>query len=371
MAWIYESSLNEYDKEVTQDTSTQGRWTFKRYMYFKPDTYDNWSKGKNVNIEEKTYSFDLITNDDFPKLGDICVENEAFYVSSILSIKNLNSQEHGEHFSYCQVTVEYENKPRSNSSSTSSGGNAYKDKLPWERPVEDFTVVSQEMSAPLTEAFNDNDKVVIPATTANQPFYDLTGVYYIQKATWTYVTKSGNFSLSAPVINKSDVTLFDKIIIPAGAGLLLPPGYRRLYWSTNDGDKENIEPYEEWSFEILIDTAYNHEIGVLNAGTKFAKNGATIDICSWYVYDPNSQTAPTKEFGDYAEMMQARANVHNQNRLIKDESKKLQWFGDFVQQPIPLDGSGNIDKVAINDPSQTYELFYRIYEKGDWNLGVR
>ena len=44
MSWTYISSLDEYDKQVTKDTSTPERYTFKRYMYFKPDQYDNWSK---------------------------------------------------------------------------------------------------------------------------------------------------------------------------------------------------------------------------------------------------------------------------------------------------------------------------------------
>ena len=110
MSWTYEASLNEYDKEVTQDTSTTGRWTFKRYMYFKPDTYEKWSKGQET--ESRNFSFDLITNNDFPKLGDPCPDNVNFYVSSIVSIKNLNSQEHGDHASYCQVTVEYENRKK-------------------------------------------------------------------------------------------------------------------------------------------------------------------------------------------------------------------------------------------------------------------
>lgn len=367
MSWTYEASLNEYDKEVTQDTSTTGRWTFKRYMYFKPDTYEKWSKGQDP--ESKNFSFDLITNNDFPKLGDPCPDNVNFYVASIVSIKNLNSQEHGDHASYCQVTVEYENRKKK-SSSGSSGGNPNKNKPPWERPVEDFTVVSQEMSKPLTYAFDLNDNLVVPATSAGQPYYDLTESYFIQRATWTYATKSGNYSRSEPLLNASNVTLFGKFSIPAGAGLLLPPGYRKLYWSeTGDGEGE---AYEEWSFEILIDTTFLHRLTVLNAGTKFRKNGNLVDICTWYVYNPTSNTPPQKQYGDYADMMAARANVHAQNKNIKEESKKLQWFGDFTQTPLPISSSNNdIDTTAINNPSLTDENIYRVYSKGNWNLGVR
>ena len=364
MSWTYEASLNEYDKEVTQDTSTTGRWTFKRYMYFKPDTYDKWSKGEEIG--NKNFSFDLITNNDFPKMGDPCPDNINFYVSAIVSIKNLNSQQHGDHCSYCQVTVEYENKKKV--SSGSSGGNPSKSKPPWQRPVEDFTVVSQEMSKPLTKAYDADNKYVTPATSAGQPYYDLTGSYFIQRATWTYATKSGNYSLSKPIINSSKETLFGKFEVPAGAGLLLPPGYRKLYWSENGTD--NPQDYEEWSFEILIDTTYYHNLTVLNAGTKFKKNSNLVDICTWYVYDPSSSTPPQKQYGDYADMMAARANVHAQNKNIKEESKKLQWFGDFTQSPLPISKSNNsVDTAAIANPSQTEENVYRVYDKGNWHLG--
>jgi hypothetical protein len=369
MSWTYEPSLDEYDKEVTQDTSTAGRWTFKRYMYFKPDSYDNWSMGKPAN--NKNYSFDLITNDNFPQIGDSCPDNVNFYVLAIVSIKNLSSEEHGEHSSYCQVTVEYENKKKTVPSSSGGGGkNPNKSKPPWKRPVDDFMVVSQEMTRPLTYAYNgEKNEMVVPSTSAGQPFYDLTDSYFIQRATWTFATKSGDYSISAPIINKGLEILFEKFSIPAGAGLLLPPGYKKLYWSES-GDDDG-EEYDEWSFEILIDTTYFHKLNVLNAGTKFLKNNNLVDICSWYTYDPGDSDPPKKQFGSYDEMMAARANVYAKNSSIKDESKKLQWFGDFIQAPIPLTKSGDIDTGSINDPSYTITNTYSLYESGSWNLGVR
>lgn len=371
MSWTYEPSLDEYDKEVTQDTSTAGRWTFKRYMYFKPDSYDNWSIGKPAN--NKNYSFDLITNDSFPQIGDSCPDNVNFYVLAIVSIKNLSSEEHGEHSSYCQVTVEYENKKKTvTSSSSGGGGNPNRSKPPWKRPVDDFMVVSQEMTKPLTYAYDgENDQeMVVPSTSAGQAFYDLTDSYFIQRATWTFATKDGDFSIDKPIINAGEVTLFEKISIPEGAGLLLPPGYKKLYWSES-GDDDEGEEYDEWSFEILIDTTYFHKLNVLNAGTKFIKGGNLVDICSWYTYDPSESNPPEKNFGSYDEMMKARADVYSKNAAIKDESKKLQWFGDFVQTPIPLTKSGEIDKGAIGYPTDTIRNTYSLYEKGSWDLGVR
>jgi hypothetical protein len=362
--WTYEPSLNEYDKEVTQDTSTPGRWTFKRYMYFKPDTYNEWSTGQNTS--NKNFSFDLLTNNNFPRLNDPCPDNVNFYVSAIVSIKNLSSEAHGEHSSYCQITVEYENKPKKKSGG--GGGNPNKTKPPWERPVEDFTVVSQEMTKPLTYAYKNN-QLVVPATTAGQPYYDLNDVYYIQRATWTYASKSGNFSIRYPRINDNDVTLFNHVVIPEGAGLLLPPGYKRLYWAEAGDDIG--QAYDEWTFEILIDTTYSHNLNILNAGTKFLKNNNLVDICSWYVYDPNSTDPPQKMFGSYDEMMNARSQVYQRNQSIKDESKKLQWFGDFLQNPVPISLNGGIDIPAINDPSKTIKNQYRVYDVGNWNIGVR
>lgn len=362
--WTYEPSLNEYDKEVTQDTSTPGRWTFKRYMYFKPDTYNEWSTGQETS--NKNFSFDLLTNKDFPKLNDACPDNANFYVSSIVSIKNLSSEEHGEHSSYCQITVEYENKAKKKNQ---SGNNPNKTKPPWERPVEDFTVTSQEMTCPLTYAYNEDNKLVVPATTAGQPYYDLNDVYYIQRATWTFASKSGNYYIHYPTINKSQVTLFDAVVIPEGAGLLLPPGYKRLFWA--EAGDEVGEPYDEWTFEILIDTTYYHKLNVLNAGTKFLKDNNLVDICSWYVYDPSSSTPPEKKFGSYDEMMNARSQVYQKNQNIKDESKKLQWFGDFIQSPVPISTGGGVDISAINNPSLTIKNQYRVYNEGSWKIGER
>jgi hypothetical protein len=114
----------------------------------------------------------------------------------------MSSQEHGEHASYCQVTVEYENIKKK-STSSGGGGNPNKNKPPWERPVEDFTVVSQEMSKPLTHVYDLSNNLVVPATSAGQPYYDLTESYFIQRATWTFATKSGSYSLSAPIINST------------------------------------------------------------------------------------------------------------------------------------------------------------------------
>jgi hypothetical protein len=71
-------------------------------------------------------------------------------------------------------------------------------------------------------------------------------------------------------------------------------------------------------------------------------------------------------------MMAARSNVHAQNKNIKEESKKLQWFGDFTQSPLPISKStGDINQTAINDPSLTDKNIYRVYDIGTWSLGVR
>lgn len=370
MSWTYEPYLNEYDKEVTQDTSTPDRWTFRRYMYFKPDSYDDWSTGKYIS--SNNYSFDLITASEFPKVGDPCPENVKFYVSAIISIKNLSSEEHGPHASYCQVTVEYENiKKKVTESSSVSSGNPNRQKAPWKRPVEDFTVISQEISKPLTWAYNVVTKNwETPATTAGQPFYDLTDSYFIQRATWTYATKDNeDYSLDAPCINKSTVKLFKKFEVPAQAGLLLPPAYRKLYWS-KDGSGDG-EAYHEWSFEILIDTTNKHLINIINAGTKCFSESNLVDICSWYVYDPSGKNEPKKNYGSYNDMMKARAEVHSKNKTIANESEKLQWYGDFVQTPIPLNDVGEIDTSAIQDPKKVLRLKYCSYYEDNWNLGMR
>ena len=67
MSWTYISSLDEYDKQVTKDSSTPERYTFKRYMYFKPDQYDNWSK--SMNYTGIPYTAELVGNANIPSAG--------------------------------------------------------------------------------------------------------------------------------------------------------------------------------------------------------------------------------------------------------------------------------------------------------------
>lgn len=366
MSWTYVSSLDEFDKEITKDQGTPGRYTFNRYLYFKPDQYDQWSRGENIS--SVPYTAELVGNQNIPSAGIYLTGSLSnFYVNDVISIRNLSEEEHGDHCSYACVTIEYENM-ESKSSGGSSSANE-KEEKPWDRKVDDFTVTNQEISIPLTEAYEEEEGDIVPvATTAGQVLYDFTTSLWIQRLTWTFNTKTGDYSIPAPIINSSDVKLFGKVEVPAGCGLLLPPGYRKLYYSK--GNDTQAVSYDQWSFEIIVNSM-GFGLPILNAGTKYLEEGNLIDICTWYVYDPEDTNPPEKHFGSFSEMMEAKKDVDAKNLSITDENKKLVWHGDYIQQPVPITKNGGIDTSAIEDPSLTYIRRYAQYEEGSWNLGIR
>lgn len=372
MAWTYISSMDEYDKEVSKDSTTKDRYTFRRYLYFKPSQYDQWKKGGIYS--GIPYTAELVGNPNIPSAGTYLTGSlSSFYVNDVVSISNLSEQEHGDHCSYARVTIEYENKKANGNGDNGGESSAQSSRglKPWERKVDDFQITNQEVSVPLTEAFEYDSLEVEPiSTTAGQVLYGFTTSIWIQRLTWTFYSKDSNYSIPSGIINSSEVTLFDKITIPAGYGLLLPPGYRKMYWYKDDNDTSPTE-YDQWSFEIIVNTAKGFDIDVINAGTKAIFDKELVDICTWYVYDPESSEVPEKKFGSFADMMDAKKQVDQYNLNIQDETRKKVWNGDFIQSPIPLDEFGYIDETAIEDASQTYIKTYMQYNAGTWNLGIR
>ena len=214
-------------------------------------------------------------------------------------------------------------------------------------------------------------------TTAGQPLYGFTTTKWIQRLTWTYCTKNSpaleNYSISQPVLNDSPHTIFG-FQVPYYWGLLLPPTYRRKYYYASDDDTTGTI-YYEWSFQIIVNTATGFYIDVINAGTraKFIKGGTNriSDICTWYAVQPNATQPPQKHYGDFEEMMNDKARIDMLNKNISNPQDKYQWYGDFVQTPVPLDANGQIDNNAINDPSQALVHNFVAYQYGTWNLGIR
>jgi len=372
MSWSYISELDEYDKEVTKDTSTTDRFTFKRYMYFKPDQYEDWSVGKSIS--GIPYTAELVGNPNIPSAGTYLTGSlSSFYVNDISSIKNLSEEEHGNHCSYAVVTIEYENTPSKSNDGSSSSSQDNDAKPPWQKEVDDFQITNQEIEIPFTEGYEmtgqgqTNDLVTI-ATTAGQPLYGFTKSIWIQRMTWTFYSHSStSYSINAPIINSSQVSLFGgKIIIPAREGLLLPPSYKKLYYTDKKNNYKN-EVYHSWSFEI-VRNPMGFYTPILNAGTKAIINGNLVDICSWYTYTPNGNP-PEKNLGDFSAMMAAKKEVDAYNKSITDETLKKVWSGDFVQGPIPITMNGGIDTSAVEDPDLTYLRSFTSYKEGTWNLG--
>jgi len=366
MSWTYISQLDEYDKEVTKDKSVSDRWTFNRYMYFKPDQYDKWSKGQSYT--GVPYSAELIGNPNIPSAGTYLTGSlSSFYVNDIVSINNLTEEEHGDACSYAVVIIEYENKAGSSGSGSSSERVDY----PWNKPVDDFSIVSQELQIPFTQGKKEGSNDVVPvATTAGQVLYGFTTSIYTQRLTWTYNCLPGDtYGITAPIVNNRDYTLFSVFTIATGTGLLLPPGYKRMWYYKNGSS--NGTRYSQWSFEIIVNPL-GWDLEILNAGTQAKFNNNLVDVCSWYVFDPTQQNAaPQKQYGSFNDMMSAKRAVDAHNKNITDKSQHQIWHGDYVQNPVPLTENGEVDTGAIANPANTFKLKYKKYDKGSWNLGTR
>ena len=297
-----------------------------------------------------------------------------------MSITNLTTEEHGDHCSYAQVTLEYENI------STDTQGNdmapiSYqpsKGLKPWQRKVEDFQITNQSIEVPMIQGWtiemSGGTSVEVLKdfkTTAGQPLYGQTSQRWVQRLTWTYFSKDEDYSMSGgPIVNISGVTLFDKITIPDGKGLLMPPSYRKLYYYKNSDDT-HPDTYDQWNFEIIVDdTGFFKEF--LNAGTKAIISGVPTDICSYYIYMPDIEgRPPIKAFGSFNDMMDYKKQVDEHNKSVSEDSDKWVFTGDFVQSPVPLTLSGTIDMSAAYNASETVKRKFRPYEKGVWNLGIR
>ena len=367
MAWTYISSMDEYDKEVQKDRATPGRWTFNRYMYFKPDQYENWSK--KMSYSGVPYSAELINHPSIPSANTYLTGPlSAFYVSDIISVNNLSEEEHGDACSYGVVTIEYENKPGNSSNSGGEGTSTQKGTKPWERPVDDFSIVSQESQIPFIKGKEGTGNTIVPvATTAGQVLYDFTTSLYCQRLTWTYYCLPGEtFGMTEPLVNSSSYTLFSVFTIAPGCGLLLPPGYKRM-WYYEDGSSTGTR-YSAWSFEIVVNPK-GWDLEFYNVGTKFKKNNQLLDICSWYVFDPAQPTQPVRSYGDFNDMIAAKKQVDTFNKGKPDNQKKF-WSGGQVTDKVPLTAAGAIDTGAIGTPNILTRTFHK-FEKGSWHLGTR
>ena len=365
MPWTYINALDEVDHELTADREVEGRYTFQKHLYFKPDVYESWVSGGLLN--NIPYSAELIDHTSIPARGTFLpAPLDKFYLSHVVSITNLTEEEHGNAASYGVVTLEYENMPPKSSGSSSS--NDIKNVPPWEERVADFSIIWQEGSEPMTVAYIEDEDMMGPImTTAGQFIYDFTAPIWTGRATWTFNDRANsNYSMTEPRINENAVTLFNKFPIPAKNGLLLPPTYKRLFYTDEKG---KTTEYAQWSFEIIINYR-GFKIPVINAGTKAKEDGVVYDICSWYIYDPQNPGSAFTHFGSFEEMMEAKALIDETNKSITDETQKRIWSGDFIQSPVPLTEDGDVDYQALAG-STPFIKNYRNYAYGNWNLGIR
>lgn len=384
--WTYK--FDRIDPTVNKDSSTVGRFTFNRYLYFEPDEYENWSKGNNLT--SIPYSAELINNANIPEIGDHLTGSlSAFYVRDIISIQNLNTEENPQATSYAVVTLEYQNIP--SQSQTNSDNSVYvsfnnienEDQYgtikPWEEPVGDFTVTPQQIQIPFERGLSGGVYVDIQ-TAAGQKIQGLQTDFWIQRASWTYNTNdpTEDYALSEPVINTSGMIIDNYFEIPAYRGLMLPPTRKTLYFNEKKNPETHTKKgtkFYQWSFEIIVNSK-GFNVEVFNAGTQALSEpgilSSVFDICSWYVYDPTSEEPPQKNWGSLDQLLSARAEVMEYNKLIKNEKNKKVFQGDAIQNSIPLNFDGTIDYSALAGQTPKKTLSFGKYDTVEiFNFGWR
>lgn len=408
MSWTYKSELDQVEVDLQKDTSTDGRWTFHRLMYFEPSQYQDWSQQKITS--GTSYLTDLLTNPNIPSKGDILTGGNynisGFYVVDINSIKTMTSDDNLDKFSYAVVDILYQNKKGSSTGDYSSKNNDLK---PWERPVEDFTVTYTEQAVPAQyiSSYVEGGQDVLtnvrcyPETTAGQLVYDLTMPKYTRKISWSIATRNKDYSLSAAFMNDNEFSFWNKtkvkgqtynggkITIKPGEALILPPGLRRMFYEEKDG---SLTPYDLWSYEMIIDEENHHLLKWRNAGTQAIHSqtsisgGTTRDrehICCWYTITPvteegNISYSYSMQYGFYDAMRAAEQAVNQFNLQITDPFKRAIFHGEFVTDNVPLQGtggatgpylSGMIDYMAIWGYKKTDINSEYIFYKMDFKLG--
>lgn len=393
--WTYQ--FDRIDPELEADDSTFGRYTFNRYLYYEPNSYESWRKN---SLNSLTYSAELIYADEIPASGaTLSGILSGFYFHRVKEITNMNEEDHPNATSYGIITLEYENMPADDqgggggaSASSRATADAKYDEQgkavkvkPWEERVGDMTQTIVDFTQPFISGWllgegNITSSLISGAVwsqvqnKARQP-YDMTVNYYGSKYTWTYNTLSNleNYSIPYPIVNVEDFhgigTLAGKINIPAGRGMLMCPSWKLLFY--NDDEAKTSTPFYQWSFEIIYDPR-GQFYEVYNAGTRAidAATSGVYDICTWYVEDPAVQTPPLKYYGNFKQMIAAKKSVDLYNKTATEENQKV-FTGDFVTQPVPLTMTGQIDFNAINGLTRKTTLRWLKGNPGRWHLAWR
>lgn len=381
--WTYE--CDRIDPEVTVDDSTQNRFTFNRYLYFKPNSYESWIAN---NISGMTYSAELIDAEQIPSAGTYLSGSlSSFYLNRVTSITNMNKEENPNATSYGVVTLEYENKPAANSGSKGttieyvSADEEYedgkkKDIKPWQQRVNDFTQTTFEISVPFLSGYNISGQLIPVQTSARQAYSGVTTSIYGCKYTWTYntINQNENYSISSAMVNdirwQGVGVLSGHFDIPVGCGLLLPPTFKVLYY--NNPDTASSTRYYQWGFEVLsIPEPYGQYLELYNAGTRAWDSVASraYDICTWYTQIPSAQVPPLKYYGNFKDMITQKRAVETFNKTALDADKRT-FTGDFVNQPVPLTATGGIDINALNGGPKLTNKYLK-YKPGRWLLAWR
>ncbi len=402
MSWTYKPELDELEKDIQRDESTDDRWTFHRYMYFEPSQYDDWSKGKEIS--GVSHLMELKDHPSIPSAGvNLTGALSAFYVKEISSIDTMTSEDHMDQLSYGVVDILYENKKEA---SDATGGFISEDLKPWELPVEDFLVsyVANEVPAKGIKNYDPDETtfssllVDYPRNSANDVIYDMTMPNFTQRITWSVATKDKDFSFSSAFVNNNEVTFWNnvnyngkyhtggiyhggKITIAEGKGLFLPPSLKRAFYKNKNG---KYEAYDVWSYEVIVDPQ-GHTLKYKDVGKRALSQpyyddddesvlSTIFDICAWYTITPDEQN-PSKpkylrDFGDFDKMMEARDKVNEYNqKLNNDTLRQATFYGDFVQEPVPLH-LGEINKDALSGTGEFYDQSLFIYEWKDVDLGT-
>ena len=377
--WTYK--FDRFDPTVTKDTSTVGRFTFKRYLYYEPDIYDTWKM--NAPLSSIPYTAEIISQ--LPSLYTrLSGSLSSFYLYDYEEIINMNAEDNPQAASYGVATLLYENIPADNGSNndeSESSDQKYQNGeartlAPWQQAVRDFsatpyTYEESWISGYVRPAVNGSNysTMELVRNRALQGYKNLNVTKYGMKYTWTYYTNDSteDYSKTLPIINTDTFTIGNTAVtLSPYTALLLPPVRKILFH--NDSKTKTSTKYYAWSFEIhQLFKDWGQGTTLYNAGTRAYFNvgsppSAVIkDICSWYVSTPSGTAPIQRQYGYFDEMVAAKKQVDVYNTTVSDQLQKKQFVGDFVKDPIPLDLSGYIDTSALNGTTPKYTLTFWKY----------
>lgn len=344
----------------TNNNITEDQDTVTKYFFYRPDKYDTPS----ADLET---IFDLRAMPNFPQIGDLLSENEAFELKTIdISKKVEEDNDRIKRNSYV-VTCSYENMSgggifignttdRNDDVQVDIDGNRVDaTTLPWKLRTQ-WGSQSISVEVPFTKAYDyahpTSGAYVNVVNSAGKRLLASTTRY---RRVFTFKFNSQNqrssLVLSACYVNSNAyyLPISGSWLIPSGQLMIEPPTFEVKFFEKQEtqGTAEHkkiiktLIPYYEYSVKMTWDPQ-GWEKKLLNIGTfaRFAPGQPSEQIYSYHTIS-GAMPGPIN-FTNLAGVMKAGGNGATLSGIA--------W--EKVTEPLPLNTSGGIYMNAINNPER-------------------